>query len=162
MKSIFVFMFIFALLFSNCGKKEIVPLVPTKLKMSERMFVRTLVNDPDVKKLQKGYCLTTGINEERVVSSATFFTVHKLHDSCSYGELTQLLKKTKLNCVWIAPESGSYLLIESYRDLVRNYEWYERFLIIEPRPVISVEIGDTLYFVRSTSEFWGEKESVFK
>lgn len=156
--SFFLFTFIFTFFFISCGKKEIVPVVPMKLKMSERMFVRTLVNDPDVKKLQKGYCLTTGINEELVVSSTDFFTVWKLPDSCSYGELNQLLKKISLTCVWISPESGSHLLIENYNEFIRGYEWYERFLVLEPRPVISVEIGDTLYFVQGNGMFWGEKE----
>lgn len=154
----FVFVVIFALVFTGCRKDEIIlPSVITPLKTSERMFVRSLAYDPDIKKLPQGYCFTTGIDTSRVATSATFFTVHRIQDSCSYGSLKNLLEMTNLNCVWIAPQSGTHLEIKDYYSFLLNNEWYERFLIIEPKPAMYVEIGDTIYWLKSTGEFWNEK-----
>jgi len=148
--------FLFALIFLSCKKREVPPPpVPKEVvKITENQFLQGLGARTDVKNLKIGDSLRLAINPGEVLSPSAEFAVVKLFKTdWSYRELLMILEKLPLTVVWDLGE-GTQLLVENYLDLKNNYNSSEKFLVLNPKPVYSVRVGNKEYWVGSSGKFW--------
>jgi hypothetical protein len=155
-----LFVFLFALVFSGCKKKEVLPPPPPKAeykstRVTEEKFIQSLGNRQDVKNLKEGDSLIViiGTKDEVINPSADFLVVNPFKSDYGYYELLRLLKKIPLTVVWEGKD-GSHLLIRRRSDLWKGHNSKDKFVVLDPKPAYSVQVGDRTYWVGPSGKFW--------
>ncbi len=145
-----------AILFSSCKKKEVPVVQPpvAVVKMTEEQFLLKLGERADVKNLKIGDSLVVAISPGEVLSpSAEFAVVKPFKANWGYYELLPVSKKLPLTIVWVG-RKGSHLLVSDYPDLRDYYKPGENFLVLDPKPVCSVKVGNKEYWIGPSGKFW--------
>ncbi len=149
-------MFLFALVFSGCKKKEVPapPVVKEVIKITEEQFFQGLGERTDVKNLKIGDSLVVAISPGEVLSpSAKFAVVKPFKANLGYYELLPVSKKLPLTIVWVG-KKGSHLLVSDYPDLRDYFKPEDNFLVLDPKPAYSVRVGSKEYWVGPSGKFW--------
>lgn len=145
--------FLLLLVITGCKEKEVVveakPVPPAP--KSQEAFVMSLAED--IAKLQPGIPLPVTIDQSEFTTEANSATLELLPSEGEYRELKSLVKEVPLNLAWVAPESGSQLLVTSYEDFLL-YKPGDKFRILDPRPVCKVTLGKSIYYLTKTSDLW--------
>ena len=142
---------IFALmLFISCKKEKPVAIKKEVTKTATVDYVTSLTELPSVKNLEPGDILIKFIVND-VNTPGVIAIIGKFKTDCRYGYLYNILDQTNASAVWVAP-SGSHLLIENQQDLKDNYDFFEKFKILDKNR-IWVQISDTIYFKNSNGKF---------
>ena len=155
-KFLFVCMILALVLGTSCKKKEVqsqsFPIASGITAMDEEQFVLTLVERNDVQNLQPGEAAVIVLDHRKVLSSSNVAVVVNIKSSWTYSDLLPVLKKIPLTSVWVAPKSGSWLLITSYEDFLK-YESADRFLVLDPKPYF-IKLKDSEYWVGHDGKLW--------
>ena len=146
----FLLIFSFALICIGCKQVPAVLIIKPKVKITVEDYAIKLAGSTEAQSLKNDGLLIKFIDTTEVKTLEPIVTVGLVEDSCSYAQLDnvyKLIPGKNFTSVWIAPESGSHLVIERRSDLEANYEWYERFKILGPK-IYWVQIGNQIFYIK--------------